>query len=62
MGTSQRRTDEKIKKLLKQKNIEDYEQAIPEVALEVLTRRKITNYFKEKEFEVVLGLGIKGIR
>jgi len=62
MGTSKRNIDDKIKKMLKQKSTpQEIEQVIPEITVEILTKKKINNFFSDKEYETVIGAGIKGI-
>lgn len=61
MGTSSRKIDNQIKKYLKDKSKINVEDIIPELAVEVLTKRKMTDFFSDRDFETVLGVGLNAL-
>lgn len=60
MGTSTRRINKKIKKILEEKNPTDFEQIIPDIYHEIMRVKKVNRFYSD-EFSVAIGAGIAGI-
>jgi hypothetical protein len=58
MGTSTKRINEKIKKILQDNTTGNLEEVIPQIAYETLRLKKTKRYFGDKEFEVLVQGGI----
>ncbi|QYY41514.1 hypothetical protein ACKE5C_11385 [Aneurinibacillus thermoaerophilus] len=61
MGTSRRKTSDKVKKLLEKQKEQDIKKALPKVTSVVLTPKLLGHIFNEKEFKTIVSVGIAGL-